>query len=96
MSVYLLPVILVGTVIYSLAKRVSVYDCFLDGARESLSLVKSIFPYIAVIFICIELFRASGLAHIVSGWLSHPLRFLGIPPRSRSWCCSSPCRATAR
>lgn len=80
MSVYLLPVILVGTVIYSLAKRVSVYDCFLDGARESLSLVKSIFPYIAVIFICIELFRASGLAHIVSGWLSHPLRFLGIPP----------------
>ena len=80
MTLYLLPVILLGTLVYSLVKRVSVYDCFLDGARESLSLVKSIFPYIAVIFVCIELFRASGLAAIVSGWLSYPLRFLGIPP----------------
>lgn len=80
MTLYLLPVILIGTLVYSLIKKVDVYNCFLDGARESLSLVKTIFPYIAVIFICIELFRASGLASVVSGWLSYPLRYLGIPP----------------
>ncbi|HIU21308.1 MAG TPA: spore maturation protein [Candidatus Limadaptatus stercorigallinarum] len=80
MTAYLLPVILIGNLVYAIIKKVNVYDCFLDGAKESLSLVKSIFPYVAVIFICIELFRASGLSAIVSGWLSYPLRFLGIPP----------------
>lgn len=80
MTLYLLPVILIGTLLYSIFKKVDVYNCFLDGAKNSLALVKSIFPYIAVIFICIELFRASGLAEVVSGWLSYPLRYLGIPP----------------
>lgn len=80
MTVFLIPVILLACMLYSAVKKVSVYDCFLDGARESLSLVKSIFPYIAVIFVCIELFRASGLSAMVSGWLSHPMRYLGIPP----------------
>ena len=80
MTAYLLPVILVGAMVYALVKKVNVYDCFLDGARDSLTLVRNIFPYIAVIFIAIELFRASGLAAIVSGWLSHPMKYLGIPP----------------
>lgn len=79
MSAYILPVVLVVLISYSAAKRVKVYDCFLDGATETLSLVKTIFPYIIAIFICIELFKASGLSLIVSSWLSVPLGFLGIP-----------------
>lgn len=80
MTLYLLPAILVFLLIYSIIKKVKVYDCFLDGARESVSLVVTIFPYIAVIFVCIELFRASGLAHLVSEALAVPFRYLGIPP----------------
>ncbi len=79
MSIYILPVLLLLLLVYCIIKRVKVYDCFLDGAKDSLSLIKSIFPYIASIFICIELFKASGLAEIVSGWLAKPLSFLGIP-----------------
>ena len=80
MSLYLIPVILVGTLIYAIVKKVAVYDCFIDGAKESLVLVKSIFPYLAVIFIAIELFRASGLSALLSKGLSYPFRYLGIPP----------------
>lgn len=79
MTVYLLPVILIGTLVYSVIKKANVYDCFLDGAKESLSLAKNIFPYLAVIFICIELFRASGLSAAVSSVLERPLEALGIP-----------------
>ena len=79
MSIYILPVIFVVLIIYSLIKRVKIYDCFLDGGKESLSLVVTVFPYIAAVFVAIELFRASGLSEIVSRWLSVPLSHLGIP-----------------
>jgi spore maturation protein B len=80
MTVYILPVLLILMMIYCLFKRVKVYDCFLDGAKDSLVLIKSIFPYVAAIFVCIELFKASGLSQILSEWLSVPLSWLGIPP----------------
>lgn len=79
MSVFILPVILILLIIFCAIKRVKVYDCFLEGTKDSLSLIKSIFPYVATIFICIELFKASGLSHTVSQWLAKPLGFLGIP-----------------
>ena len=80
MTVYLLPVILIAAFVCALIKRVNVYDCFLDGAKESLSLAVRIFPYLAAVFVCIGLFRASGLSGIVSGWLSRPMSAVGIPP----------------
>ena len=80
MSVYVLPIVLIGLTVYALAKKVKVYDCFLDGAKDGLALVKTMFPYVASIYIVIVLFKESGLSNIVSGWLSVPLSYLGIPP----------------
>lgn len=79
MSVFILPVILILLLVFCVIKRIKVYDCFLEGTKDSLSLIKSIFPYVAAIFICIELFKASGLSATVSGWLEKPLSYLGIP-----------------
>jgi len=79
MSVYILPALVIILLIVCIVKRVKVYDCFLEGTKDSLGLIKSIFPYIASIFVCIELFKASGLSSIVSGWLSKPLSYIGIP-----------------
>ncbi len=79
MSAFILPVILILLLIFCVIKRIKVYDCFLEGTKDSLSLIKSIFPYVAAIFICIELFKASGLSATVSGWLEMPLSYLGIP-----------------
>lgn len=44
MTLYILPVILIFMIVFSLVKRVKVYDCFLDGAKESVSLSLTIFP----------------------------------------------------
>lgn len=78
-TVYILPALLILMILYCIVKRVKVYDCFLDGAKDSLELIKTIFPYIAAIFVCIELFKACGLSHKVAEWLSVPLGYLGIP-----------------
>lgn len=79
MTVYILPALMIFMLVYCLIKKVKVYDCFLDGARESLDLIKTIFPYIAAIFVCIELFKQSGLSDTLARWLSVPLGYLGIP-----------------
>ncbi len=79
MSAYLLPVLILLVVAYCIVKRIKIYDCFLDGAKESLSLVKTVFPYIATVFIAIELFKASGLSGMVASLLKTPLSYLGIP-----------------
>ena len=80
MSVYVLPVIIIALTVHAIVKKVKVYDCFLDGAKDGLALVKAVFPYIASIYVVIVLFKESGLSHVVSGWLSVPLSYLGIPP----------------
>ena len=63
-SIYVLPVLVIILLVVCIVKKVRAYDCFLVGAKESLSLVKSIFPYIASIFVCIEL---------------KPLGYIGVP-----------------
>ena len=80
MSIYILPVIIVALVIYATVKRVKVYDCFLEGGREGLALVKGVFPYVATIYIAIVLFKVSGLSHHLATALSVPMGYLGIPP----------------
>lgn len=78
-SVYVLPVLVIILLVVCIVKKVRAYDCFLVGSKESLSLVKSIFPYITSIFVCIELFKASGLSNTVSSFLAKPLGYIGVP-----------------
>ena len=79
MSVYLVPAIMILITLYTTFKKVKIYDCFLDGTKETLSLVKRVFPYIATIYIVIILFKKSGLSVHLGNALSTPLSYLGIP-----------------
>lgn len=79
MSIYILPIIFIVLLVFCLTKKVKVYDCFVLGAKDSLSLVLEILPYLATIFICIESFKASGLSNIVATALAKPLSYIGIP-----------------
>lgn len=78
-SVYVLPVLVIILLVVCIIKKVRAYDCFLLGAKDSLTLVWQIFPYIASIFVCIELFKASGLSGTVTAVLAKPLSFIGVP-----------------
>lgn len=79
MSAYILPIIILLLIIYGAIKRVGIYDCFTEGAKESAKLVFSIFPYIAAIYICIQLFKASGIGVMLAQFVSPVLSFIGIP-----------------
>ena len=81
MSVYILPVIFILIFIYCLFKKINTYDAFVGGAKGSIKLVVSIFPYIATIMIAVALLRVSGITYYISYALSPVFSFFGIPPQ---------------
>ncbi|MGN1042047.1 MAG: hypothetical protein ACI4SK_01035 [Christensenellales bacterium] len=76
---YVIPVVIILTLIVAVIKKASVYDSFIIGIRESLSLVISLLPYLTSIFMLMEIFRVSGLSVKLTELLATPLSFLGIP-----------------
>lgn len=79
MTAYIIPSVIFFMILYAAIKKVPVYDSFVEGAKDALHLVYTIFPYICAIFICIQLFKVSGLAKLLSDLLAKPLSLLGIP-----------------
>lgn len=79
MSAYIIPVLIIIMLIYGAIKRVGIYDCFTNGAKEALKLVFSIFPYIMAMYIGVQLFKASGIGASIAQFLSPVLLFIGIP-----------------
>ena len=79
MSKYILPVFIFAVIIAAFIKKVPVYDNFVKGSKESISLILSIFPYICAVLIAVELFSLSGLNAYLAKIMSPLLGALGIP-----------------
>ncbi len=80
MSALIIPLLIVFLLAYGVRKRVNCYDCFVTGARSSVELIVSIFPYLVAIFVAVELMKASGLTALMSIVLSPVFSLLQIPP----------------
>lgn len=76
---YVIPAVILITIVIAAFKKVSVYDSFIYGARESFSLIISLLPYLAGIFMLMEVFRESGLSEKISNILAIPFSYFGIP-----------------
>lgn len=78
-SSYIIPILIILLIIYSVIKRKNAYSSFVYGAKTSFDLVLTSFPYIVAIFIAIELFSVSGLSTIMGKLLAPLFNILGIP-----------------
>lgn len=79
MSKYILPSLIILLLLYSLIKRNNTYNSFVIGAKSSFDLILTSFPYIATIFIALEIFEVSGLSYMFSDFVSPVFEFVGIP-----------------
>jgi spore maturation protein B len=59
-SQLIIPVFLLLVVVYGVGKKVRVYDCFVSGAKDGITVVIKIFPYLLGIFVAVKSFQASG------------------------------------
>lgn len=78
---YAIPVLILALIVYALIKKVKCYDAFVLGAKQTLPLVFSLFPYICAVYLMIYLMRAAELAAYLTQFLSPVFNFLGIPPQ---------------
>ena len=79
LSIYILPAIISFILIYGIAKKVPVYEEFIEGAKEGFSIAIKIIPYLIAIIVCVSLFRTSGAIEILQNLLKPILDFFKIP-----------------
>lgn len=79
MSKYIIPSLIILLLLYSLLKKNNSYNSFVVGAKSSFDLVLTSFPYIATIFIALEIFDVSGLSVMFADFVSPVFQIFGIP-----------------
>ncbi|MDE6342414.1 MAG: hypothetical protein K2K93_08860 [Muribaculaceae bacterium] len=59
-------------------KKINVYDCFIEGAKEGFKTAVGIIPYLVAILVAIGMFRASGALDAVTGVVERGIGALGF------------------
>jgi spore maturation protein B len=78
-SLYAIPVILLGIPLYGYIKKVKVYEVFVGGAKEGFDTAIRIIPYLVAMLAAIGIFRASGAMNFVVKLLSPVTSLIGLP-----------------
>ena len=82
----LMLVVIIGfTLVFSFVKEkrfaeknTTVFDTFVDGAKNGLNTGVKIFPYVMGMLVAISFFRNSGLFEIVSNWIAIGFSNIGV------------------
>ncbi|NLA76789.1 MAG: spore maturation protein [Clostridiales bacterium] len=75
----IMPLIAAGIVAFGLIKRVNVFDCFVEGAKNGITTVISILPPLVGLVLGVDMLRCSGALEVICKALSPIGRLTGIP-----------------
>ena len=78
-SVIAVPLMITGIVAYGMSKRINVYDCFTEGARDGLESMFGIIAPLVGLMVAISMFRASGALELISRLLKPLTDLIGMP-----------------
>ncbi|MGA7617619.1 MAG: spore maturation protein [Thermoanaerobaculia bacterium] len=78
-SLWAIPVLLVGIPFYGLIRKVKVYEAFVDGAKEGFDVAVKIIPYLVAILVAIGMFRGSGAMQLLTRALAPVLSAVHFP-----------------
>ncbi len=78
-SLWAIPVLLVGIPLVGLVRGVKVYDVFIEGAREGFEVAVKIIPFLVGILVAIGMFRGSGAMDLVTALLRPLAAATGFP-----------------
>ena len=74
-----MPIIILLIIIFGLIEKNKVFDTFLDGAKEGLGIVLSIFPTLIGLFMAIGALRSSGILDFFVNILNPILKLINFP-----------------
>lgn len=78
-SIFAMPLFIAIFVTAGLIKRVGVYDCFTEGAKEGVQSMLGIVAPLVGLMVAINMLRESGALDLIARLLSPVLNFVGIP-----------------
>ena len=78
-SVWLIPIMILVTLLWGLIKKIPIYEVFVDGAKDGLKVSVNILPYLLAIMVAVSMLRASGAIDIAANLLSGVLDYFKIP-----------------
>lgn len=78
-SLWALPVILIGILTFGLIKKVPLYEEFTEGAKEGFKVSVKIIPYLVAIIVGISMLRASGAIDMLAHFMSPVLNKFNVP-----------------
>ena len=67
-SLYILPVMILTILTLGMAKKVPVYEEFIEGAKDGFKVAVSIIPYLVAIIVAVSMFKASGILDILKNF----------------------------
>ena len=73
------PFTILLIIVYGLIEKQSVFDVFLEGAKEGLQIVINIFPTLLGLFLSINVLRASGIIDAITTFGMPILNLLKMP-----------------
>jgi spore maturation protein B len=79
-SLWAIPVLLVGIPLIGLIRGIKVYDVFIEGAKEGFQVAVRIIPFLVGILVAIGMFRASGAMDMLTNALRPLLSRTQFPP----------------
>lgn len=78
-SLLILPIMILIILSVGIAKKVPVYEEFIEGAKDGFKVSVSIIPYLVAIIVGVAMFRASGAIDIIASAFSEILNKLSVP-----------------
>jgi spore maturation protein B len=78
-SLWAIPLLLVGIPLVGMIRKVKVYDVFVDGAKEGFEVAVRIIPFLVGILVAIGMFRGSGAMDLLTNALKPVMSAVGFP-----------------
>jgi spore maturation protein B len=79
-SLWAMPILLVGIPLAGIIRNVKVYDVFIEGAKEGFDVAVRIIPFLVGILVAIGMFRGSGAMDLLMAGLRPIVAPTGFPP----------------
>jgi spore maturation protein SpmA len=80
LSLLAIPFLLSFFPIYAAARRIKVYEEFVEGAKEGFNVILRIIPFLVTILVAIGMFKGAGGIDLLTKWLTPVLAPLHFPP----------------
>ncbi len=81
-SPWIIPGLMVTLLGFGVARRVAIYEVFVEGAKDGFQVALRIIPYLVAILVAVGMFRASGAMELMIEPLGEVTRLFGLPPEA--------------